>query len=176
MCHAVHPAGPTRAMNPHVRAPDPHEPVAAKVGSDTICNAPESKRLRFALHAEQTTPTTIPLTLSSSLRVKGLTWGCLGLLGRHSPVGVPVAVWASYSTVIVIILPLRKLCINLWWDMRCNKYFTLILLQFVIYVCLDILGAHIWVLGFAMQNWVRQIGIRAITDCRTNNLVRNEHF
>ena len=39
------------------------------------CNALESKRLRFTLHAERTTPTTIPLTLSSSLHVKGLTQG-----------------------------------------------------------------------------------------------------
>ena len=31
---------------PHVRAPGPHTPVAAKVGSDTIRNAPESKWLR----------------------------------------------------------------------------------------------------------------------------------
>ena len=27
----------------------------------------------------------------------------------------------------------------------------------MVYVCLDILGAHIWVLDFAMQNWVRQL-------------------
>ena len=60
---------------PHVRAPDPHAPMAVKVGSGTICNAPKSKRLRSTLHAERTTPTTIPLTLSSSLHVKGLTRG-----------------------------------------------------------------------------------------------------
>ena len=70
-CRAPHRAY-TR-NEPHVRAPGPHAPVAAKVGSDTICNALESKRLRSTLNAEQTTPTTIPLTLSSSLRVKGLT-------------------------------------------------------------------------------------------------------
>ena len=72
-CHA-----PRRAYTcnePHVRTPDPHAPLATKVGSDTICNALESKQLRSTLHAEQTTPTTIPLTLLSSLRIKGLTQG-----------------------------------------------------------------------------------------------------
>ena len=72
-CHA-----PRRAYmsnEPHVCAPSPHMPVAMKVGFDTICNALESKRLKSTLHAEQTTPTTIPLTLSSLLRVKGLTQG-----------------------------------------------------------------------------------------------------
>ena len=72
-CHA-----PRRAYTrdePHVRAPGPHMPMAAKVGSDTICNALEAKQLKSTLHAEQTTPTTIPLTLSSSLHVKGLTQG-----------------------------------------------------------------------------------------------------
>jgi hypothetical protein len=58
---------------PHVYAPDPHVSMAAKVGSDTICNALKTKWLRFILHAERTTPTTIPLMLLSSLRVKGLT-------------------------------------------------------------------------------------------------------
>ena len=37
------------------------------------CNVLESKRLRSTRHAERTTPTTIPLTLLFSLRVKGLT-------------------------------------------------------------------------------------------------------
>ena len=72
-CHAPHRA--YMRNEPHVRAPGPHAPVAAKVGSDTICNAPKSKQLKSTLHAEQTTPTTIPLTLSSSLRAKGLTRG-----------------------------------------------------------------------------------------------------
>jgi hypothetical protein len=49
-CHAVHLAGSTCTMNPIVCAFDLHAPVAAKVGSDTICNAPESKRTRFTLH------------------------------------------------------------------------------------------------------------------------------
>ena len=70
-CHAPHRAY-TR-NEPHVCTPAPHTPVAMKVGSDTICNALESKWLRYTLHIERTTPTTIPLTLSSSLRVKGLT-------------------------------------------------------------------------------------------------------
>ena len=39
------------------------------------CNAPESKRLRSTLRAERTTPTTIPLMLSSLLHVKALTRG-----------------------------------------------------------------------------------------------------
>ena len=69
---------PSRAYTrdkPQVHAPGPHAPVAAKVGSDTICNALESKQLRSTLHAERTTPTTIPLTLLSSLHVKGLIQG-----------------------------------------------------------------------------------------------------
>ena len=37
---------------PHVRAPGPHAPMAAKVCSDTICNTPESKWLRSTLHVE----------------------------------------------------------------------------------------------------------------------------
>ena len=59
----------------HVHAPEPHAPVAAKVSFDSICCAQESKRLRSTLHAERTTPTTIPLMLSTSLCVKGLTQG-----------------------------------------------------------------------------------------------------
>jgi hypothetical protein len=58
---------------PHVSTPDPHAPVAAKVSSDIICNTLESKQFRSTLHVERTTPTTIPLTISSSLRVKELT-------------------------------------------------------------------------------------------------------
>ena len=72
-CHA-----PRRAYTrnePHVCTPDLHAPVATKVGSNTICNALESKRLRSTLHTERTTPTTIPLMLLSSLHVKGLTRG-----------------------------------------------------------------------------------------------------
>ena len=72
-CHATRRA--YMHNEPHVHAPSSHAPVATKVGSDTICNAQESKRLRSTLHAERTTPTTIPLTLSSSLRIKGLTQG-----------------------------------------------------------------------------------------------------
>jgi hypothetical protein len=52
-CRASHRA--YTLNEPHVRSPDPHAPVATKVGSDTICNAPESKRLRSTLHAERTT-------------------------------------------------------------------------------------------------------------------------
>ena len=37
---------------PHVRALDPHAPVVAKVGSNTICNASESKQLKSTLHTE----------------------------------------------------------------------------------------------------------------------------
>jgi hypothetical protein len=60
---------------PHVHAPDPHVLVAVKVGSNTICNAPESKRLRSTLHAERITPITILLMLSSSVHEKGLIRG-----------------------------------------------------------------------------------------------------
>jgi hypothetical protein len=73
MCHAVQPRRAYTHNEHHVHTPNPHAPVATKVGSDTICNAPESKRLRSTLYAEWTTPTTIPLMLSSSLCVKGLT-------------------------------------------------------------------------------------------------------
>jgi hypothetical protein len=62
------------SKEPHIRAHDTHAPVAAKVGSDTTCNALESRWLRSTLHAEWTTPTTIPLTLSSS-HIRGLTRG-----------------------------------------------------------------------------------------------------
>jgi hypothetical protein len=78
-------------IEPHVRAPNPH--VAAKVGSDTICNALESKWLKSTLHAEWTIPTTIPLTPSSSLRVKGLTgdggMDCRSLTCWYNPTKQP---------------------------------------------------------------------------------------
>jgi hypothetical protein len=60
---------------PYIHAFDPHAPVEAKVSSDTICNTSESKLLRSTLHAERTTSITIPLTLSSSHRIKELTRG-----------------------------------------------------------------------------------------------------
>ena len=66
MCYAVHPRRAYTRNEPHVHTPDPHAFVAAKVGSDTICNAleskglspdticnaPESKGLRSTLHDE----------------------------------------------------------------------------------------------------------------------------
>jgi hypothetical protein len=41
------------------------------------------------------------------------------------------------------------------------------------YMCLvDILGTHIVSAWFSLENWVRQIGIRALVDCRTISLDR----
>ena len=83
----------------------------------------------------------------------------------------------TYRFRYVLILLLSKTMWQ-WCDELSDviKYSTLILLNLVLYVCLDILGAHIWVLGFVLQNWVRQIGIKALPDCRTTNLDRNGHI
>ena len=48
-----------------------------------------------------------------TLALHSISRGCPGLLGRHSPVGSLWQNWASFSTMIVIILPLSKLCINI---------------------------------------------------------------
>jgi hypothetical protein len=86
LAHAtVHPVPahvPRRALRRAYTRNEPHvQPLAhtcpwlRRSALIPFCNAPESKRLWSTLHAEWTTPTTIPLTLSSSLHVKGLTWG-----------------------------------------------------------------------------------------------------
>jgi hypothetical protein len=55
---------------------------------------------------------------------------------------------------------------------RCNKVLYFNIMQFEI-ICVFGHPGHICMSSFAMQNWVRQIGIKALTNCRTINLVRN---
>jgi hypothetical protein len=48
MCHAVHPHRADMHNEPHIYAPDPHVSMAAKVGSDTICNALKTPKDQMA--------------------------------------------------------------------------------------------------------------------------------